>query len=81
MGSQGRIGQTRYERKARHYIVLFWCAHKFTVTSVMVDVHSSGDTDEFLGEHHYPQDILAESGGGEWVFISVRALDHRFLLR
>ncbi|KAI0090229.1 hypothetical protein BDY19DRAFT_759910 [Irpex rosettiformis] len=30
----------------------------------------SGDPEEFLGEHHYAQDILRESGGGEWVFLS-----------
>ena len=34
-------------------------------------VHA-GEPEEFLGEHHYAQDILHESGGGEWVFMSVR---------
>ena len=35
-------------------------------------VHA-GEPEEFLGEHHYAQDILHESGGGEWVFMSVRS--------
>ena len=44
--------------------------------SYVLTVGSLGDGDELLGQHTYTDEILMESGGGHWIFLSVRVLLH-----